>query len=265
MNDILLAVGMLSGLGVLFGLLLAWASKKFHVDVDPRVARIMELLPGANCGACGAAGCGSFAEGLVEKKYSLNSCVACAAEQRLRLAEVLGASTDDLSQSIAQIAVVGCGGGTRCLDSFAYRGLPDCRVAAQALGGHKQCRYGCLGQGTCQKACPFGAITMGDDNLPHVSPSACRGCKKCVAVCPRGIMYMVERKKKVYIACRSRDKGPLVMKKCTAGCIACGRCVKICPVQAITLENNLATINYATCISCKKCVSACPTKAIAEL
>ncbi|MBU4305555.1 MAG: RnfABCDGE type electron transport complex subunit B [Candidatus Omnitrophica bacterium] len=264
MNSIASAVIALSGLGLIFGAVLAWVSKKFHVFVDPRITKVTELLPGINCGACGLAGCAGLAEAVVNKETELAVCVACSPENKKEIAAVLGVSAGDMARSNTLAAIIGCGGGTRCKNKFEYQGLKDCRVAALTIGAHKECRYSCLEQGTCIEACPFGAITMQPEGVPKVILERCVGCKKCVSVCPRRIIYMVERKKKdVYINCQSRDKGAQVMKKCKVGCIACGKCVKACPVNAIAIENNLAQIDYKKCINCKKCVAVCPTKAIA--
>ncbi|MCG2712297.1 MAG: RnfABCDGE type electron transport complex subunit B [Candidatus Omnitrophica bacterium] len=263
MKGIILAVVSLSGLSFAFGLLLAWVSKKFHVEVDSQVARVSDCLPGVNCGACGLAGCASLAEALVAKKADINSCTVCNAENKGKIAEILGLSAEHLKENKAPVAVVACGGGKGAKDKFEYRGFPDCRVAHKSLAGHKQCLFACLGLGTCVEACAFGAIVMGEDDIPVVKPELCVGCRKCVEACPRDIIYMLDRKKKVYIKCRSHDMGPQVMKVCKIGCIGCMKCVKICPVKVIKMDNNLAVIDHAKCINCEKCVKACPTKAIA--
>lgn len=262
MKEIFLAVATLSSLGLGFGLMLAWASKKFAVEADPRVEKIVELLPGANCGACGMTGCTGFAEALLEGKALLSFCVGCSAQSKKELAAVLGISANLASLKDSQIAVIACGGGNRCKNKFDYNGLADCRIAALNLAGYKECAYACLEQGNCVEVCPFDAIKMQPEGIPKVIPELCRSCKKCVVVCPRRIIYMVERPKKVYVRCQSQEKGPQVAKKCKVGCIACGKCVKVCPVSAIILENNLAKIDYDKCIACTKCVEVCPTEVI---
>lgn len=263
MKDIILAVLALSGLGLGFGLLLAWVSKKFHVEIDPRIIKVTELLPGINCGACGLAGCSSLAEALIEQKTSLTACIACSLESKKAIIDVLGLSGEQVSEKISQIAVVHCNGGTRCIDKFLYQGLSDCRVASQAMAGYKQCSYACVQEANCVAACPFGAIQMQLERLPNVDPELCRGCKKCIEACPRNLFSMIDKKKKVYIKCSSQDKAAQMMKKCKVGCIACGKCVKECPVSAITITNNLARIDYEKCVGCTKCVGVCPTKVIA--
>jgi len=264
-NGIIAAVLSLSGLGFAFGLLLAWMSKKFQVDIDPRITKVSDLLPGINCGACGLAGCSSFAESLVGAGSELTSCVACSTENKQNIVEVLGITAADIENVKSHVAAVACNGGKRAKDKFNYTGFADCRVAVTSMGGGKLCGYACVGEGTCAKVCPFGAIEMAEDGLPVINAKLCVGCKKCVQACPRNIMFMMNRKKKVYIKCCSQDKGPQVMKKCKAGCISCFKCVKECPVKAITMVNNLATIDYDKCTNCMKCVKVCPTKVIAVL
>jgi len=263
MNGIFSAVFTLAGLGLCFGILLAWASKKFYVEADPRVEKITGLLPGINCGACGQAGCASLAEAIIADKADMNACPACSSENRLAIAEVLGLSTEGIEPRLALVAVIGCGGGSRCANKFVYQGLADCRVAVSAMGGHKECPEACIEQGTCVQVCPVQAIGRQPEGNFKVNTKKCIGCKKCAAVCPRKIIMMIERGKDVYINCHSHDKGFLVMKKCSVGCIACGKCVKACPEQAITLARNLAVIDYSKCTNCKQCVEVCPTKAIA--
>ncbi|RKY36950.1 MAG: electron transporter RnfB [Candidatus Omnitrophota bacterium] len=260
MKQIIIALGSLSALGGIFGLLLAWASKKFSVAIDHRITAVTDLLPGANCGACGSAGCAAFAEALVNKESELSRCVACNDQARCEINKVLGISSLQ-NCGEQQVAVIKCGGG-KSENKFIYKGLKDCRASAGFMGGHKQCEYACLGQGTCIEVCPFGAIEMQDIGVPVINPELCRGCLKCVQICPRNIIEMHSKKKTVYINCSSLEKGADVLKKCKSGCIGCGKCVKICPVGAIKLENNLAVIDYTKCINCGKCVEICPTKAI---
>ena len=263
MREIIFAVSALAALGLIFGILLAWASKKFHVEEDPRVVKIKDLLPGVNCGACGLAGCGSFAEAIIEGKTDISYCVACNEDSKTKIAEVLGLSSEGTAVSDKKIAVIACGGGNRCKSKFEYKGIYDCRVAAVVLGGHKECSAACVEQGSCITICPFDAIEMTPEGIPQVIMSKCKGCEKCVAVCPLKIISMVGVKKRVYIRCSSHEKGAQVMKKCKVGCIGCGKCVEICPVKAITIDNFLAVIDFDKCISCRKCVDVCPTKAIA--
>ncbi len=265
MNEFLMALLTLAGLGFGFGLILAWTSKKIHVETDPRVTMINELLPGANCGACGFAGCNAFAEALVLGQAEITACIACNTETRHRVALILGVSACPIADS--KVAVIHCAGGEKSKDKFTYQGLADCWSAAAVLGGSKECAYACLGQGICIQACPFNAISVGESGALKVDPEKCRGCGKCMAACPRKLITLEKkgRIKTVYIACSSHDKGPVAMRKCKAACIACGKCVQTCPLQAISIKDNLAVIDYSKCVNCGKCVEVCPTKAIKSL
>ena len=264
MKAIILGVMALSGLGFAFGIILAWVSKKFHVQVDPRMEKITGLLPGVNCGACGFAGCSALAEALISHTAELMACPLSTADSKKLIAQELGFCDIDLHNP-SPVAVIACGGGIRAKDKFKYQGLADCRIAVKTMGGPKLCKYACLGQGTCASVCPVNAITMQENGIPLINSQLCVGCGKCVAVCPSNIIYMLKRKKKVYIKCRSHDKGGQVMKNCKSGCIGCMKCVKVCPVKCITIVDNLATIDHEKCINCLKCVEVCPTKCIAVL
>lgn len=263
MKAIILGVLALSGLGLGFGIILAWVSQKFHVQIDPRVEKVTALLPGVNCGACGFAGCSGLAEALVANNAELTACPVSSVDGKKLIAQELGVCAVDLHKRMP-LAVVACGGGVRAKDKFKYQGITDCRVAVKTMGGPKLCKYACVGQGTCVGVCPVQAIAM-QDGLPVINSELCVGCKKCAAICPSNIIYMLDREKKVYIKCRSRDKGAQVMKNCKSGCIACMKCVKVCPVNCITIVDNLAVIDHQKCINCQKCVEVCPTKCIAVL
>jgi len=245
-------------LGMIFGLGLAIASDKFAVDVDPRVESINEILPGANCGACGKPGCSGFAQAVVEGAAPVAGCTVSQAPVAQRIAEIMGVKLEDRERIIA---VVMChANGVR--NKFVYHGIKDCRAADIIGGGFSGCDYGCLGLGTCVEACKFEAMYMGDDGLPAVIRERCTGCGKCAAACPRKIIGMVPESKKVHVRCKSLDKGAVARKICQDSCIACKRCEKECPYDAIHVQNNLAVIDYHKCTSCGKCVSVCPNNTI---
>ncbi|MBU0744893.1 MAG: RnfABCDGE type electron transport complex subunit B [Gammaproteobacteria bacterium] len=265
MKALSLAILTLSGLGVIFGILLAWASKRFPVEVDPRIKKIVELLPGANCGACGMTGCSIFAEAMLQKRINLSYCVACTEENKKEIISILATSGQKIEERDDLVAVINCGGGNRSQDKFKYNGLADCHSAEQTLRGFKECSFACHEQGTCIITCPFGAIKMQPWGVPKVLVDLCRGCQKCIAVCPRNLICMIRRGKSVYINCQSHAKGQEVIKSCKVGCISCAKCVKICPVSAINIEHNLAKIDYNKCTDCRKCVDVCPTKTISIL
>jgi len=239
----IVAVG---GLGILFGAGLALASKKFSVEVDPRVEQVAELLPNANCGACGYPGCSAFAEAVVRGDASVDGCSVGGASVAQEIARILGVEVDFSVEK--KVAVVQCQGGkAEAKERFEYRGIEDCAAAELVDGGHKACTYGCLGLGTCVRACPFDAMYMNDNGLPVVIEEKCTGCGICVQVCPRGVMALIPVSQKMYLACVSQDKGKAVREVCSVGCVTCGVCTnpKFVPSGGIVMEGNLPKIvNY---------------------
>jgi len=252
----------LSSLGIIFGLLLAFAAKKFHISLDPKLEKVIASLPGANCGACGKAGCIGFAEALSEGELDLNSCTVCDTGSRETIAKILDLR---LQEKVKTVAILRCQGGNKVKDRFLYEGMRDCIAADLVLGGQKNCAWGCLGFGTCVKACSFGAITMNwETGLPEVDESKCTACGNCVAVCPKHLFTLVPMESRIYIACVSEDIGKIVMQSCKVGCIACRKCEKACSHGAVKVINNCAQIDYSKCTGCLECVEVCPTKVIRE-
>ncbi|HUI45862.1 MAG TPA: Fe-S cluster domain-containing protein [Nitrospirota bacterium] len=251
----------LAGLGVVFGVALAIVASRFVVKVDPKVEKVRETLPGANCGACGFAGCMGYAEAVVgNPDVAVSMCAPGKSAVAEKIAEITGKKAEKIEPKIARVFCQG--GNSLSQRKFIYTGVQDCTAAVLAAGGDKSCEYGCLGYGTCMRACPFGAITMSADNLPLISPEKCTACGKCVAACPKQVIELAQASKAVVISCHSRDKGVDVKKKCQVGCIACGICVRTCPVDAIKIDNNLARIDHSKCVVCGLCVKKCPTSAI---
>ena len=256
MHSVLVSLLLLGGLGALFGLLLAFAAKKFAVESDPRIDEIERILPGANCGACGYPGCRGAAEAIVEGKAPVTVCPVGKAAVAEKIGAVMGVAAEAAGP---RRAVVLCRGGREdCPDRFTYAGLPDCRAANRLAGGPKACEYGCLGLGTCAAACPFGAIRMNERGLPEIGPE-CTGCGLCVRACPRGIIPLVPADRPVtVIACRNRQRGAEVRKICRVGCLGCGLCARNCPEKAITVTENLAVIDPERCTGCGLCLERCP-------
>jgi RnfABCDGE-type electron transport complex B subunit len=257
--EILIPILVLGALGVIFGVGLAIASKKLAVQVDPRLEKIHGLLPGSNCGACGGAGCFGFAEMVLSGKLKIDACRISSDENKEKIAEVLGRK---LVKEVKKIAVLHCGGGRRVKDKFAYDGSRDCVAANLVLGGQKACWFGCLGFGDCVRVCPFGAISMSQENLPVVNKDKCRACNKCVVACPKKLFTLVPVAQTVYVACNSHDSGKETKLVCPVGCIACRLCEKACRFDAIHVIDNLAVIDYKKCTSCGECVKVCPVKCI---
>ena len=260
--NILTPVLTLSGLGVAFGAGLAIAAKKFCVVTDPRIEEVYAKLPGANCGACGMPGCMGFAEALIQGTCTVERCVVMQDEARSEVAGILGL---EAKTKVKTVAVLHCHGGSkRVKDKFVYAGERDCIAVNLIAGGPKECFYGCIGYGTCAAACPFGAITMDEEELPVVDENKCTACGVCVAVCPKKLFSLVSVSKAYAVRCKSLDLGKKVLEACSAGCIACRKCEKACPVGAIKVINNLAVIDYSICDNRGECFKACPTKAIAK-
>lgn len=259
LQSLYIPVLIVSGLGLLFGLGLAFASKKFEVKVDERVAKVREVLPGANCGACGQTGCDAFAECLVEGTCSVNGCPVGGAEVVQKLSEILGIEAEEVECKTARVMCAGT--YDNCKQKFSYYGIEDCAAAAALYGGPSACSYGCLGLGNCVRACPFNAIVI-ENGLARIIQSKCTACGKCVSACPKGIIELVPQSSEYTVRCSSLDKGNIVRKNCQVGCIGCRKCSKVCPVDAIKFKGTLAKIDPEVCVNCGACMKECPTNAI---
>lgn len=250
----------LGALGLLFGLVLAFASKKFKVEKDDRVDLVREALPGANCGGCGYAGCDALAEAIVKGEAAINKCpVGCEAAAE-KIAKIMGIAT---SCDLPKVATVRCQGVEGDVKKrYEYQGVKDCQSAADVHGGPLECRFACLGFGNCERACPFGAIAV-KNGIAVVDTAKCTGCGVCVAACPRGVIELVPRNAPVVVACRNTDPGKVVRQICQRGCIACKICEKNSPDGGIVVDGNLAKVDYAKIGSdCSKCIEACPAKVL---
>lgn len=245
-------------LAMLFAIALAYLGKKLAVSRDERIDRVKDCLSGANCGACGYAGCDGFATALVEGKAELSSCNATSKEKKEEIAEILGLTDTGEATKV----VVCCHGGQDAKDKYDYVGYGDCRSMELLAGGRKQCAWGCLGTGSCVDACQHHAVTVKQKGYSEVSLSKCISCGKCISVCPKKIIKRIPASATYYVACSNHQKGKEVRELCTKGCIACGICVKQCEVGAITIVDNLATIDYTKCINCGKCAAKCPQRCI---
>lgn len=253
----------LAVLAIIFGVGLAITAAKFAVKIDPRIEKIRDVLPGANCGACGFAGCQGYAEAVVTNpEIKPNLCTPGKETVAEAIAEITGKKAERLEPKIARVL---CQGGDHCASrKVIYQGIKDCTAAFLASGGDKGCSYACLGYGTCVRACPFEAMEMSGDNIPLIDTGKCTACGICAQVCPKKVIEILSIDKEVLIRCSSKDKGSITKKNCSVGCIACGICVRTCPFEAITMENNLARINLDKCRVCGLCVPKCPTKTIMD-
>ena len=264
MNEtVIFSVVLLAVLGLVLALILYLVAQKFKVEEDPRIDLVAEALPGANCGACGKAGCRDMAEQIV-KDPSYTGCPVCNADNIAKIAEILGRVPEEKEPCIA---VVRCKGGkVNSPSKVQFEGLQSCSFANSIFTTEGGCPFGCLGCGDCTKACTFDAIHMNPETgLPEVDPYKCTACGACAKACPRGIIEIRKKREatgRVYVGCMNKQKGVYSTKVCKISCIGCGKCVKVCPQNAITLANNLAYVNDDLCIACQKCVEACPTKAM---
>ena len=270
MVEFLIGIAILGGLGLIFGLVLAAASKVFYVETDPRLDALNECLPGANCGGCGYAGCGGYAEAVLAGEAEIGKCSSGGDECAQAMGKIMGVEVGSVGR---KVALVRCS-GYRGVDAEGraqgaklkaeYEGFHDCLAASKVGGnGPLACKFGCLGYGNCVKACKYDAIKI-VNGVAKVDSEKCVGCMACAASCPRKLIVPVEYGNNVIIACNSHAKGAITVRGCSQGCIGCGICTRICPHGAIHVENNLAVIDYEKCTSCGLCAAVCPKKLIAS-
>jgi len=257
----LAAVISLGGIGCLAAVALGVAAQKFAVDSDPRELAILEVLSGANCGACGLPGCSAYAKAVVEGEAGPGLCTPGGQSTLELVANIMGVAAVG---SDPEVAVVRCQGGNgKARNKYRYLGVQDCVAAQKIADGPKECPGGCLGLGSCERACPFGAIEMTADGLAVISREKCTGCKKCVAVCPRQVIAMAPLDAEVHVLCNSHDMGAVVRKYCEVGCIGCQICKKTAP-EAYVIDNFLATVVYDHYQEAPPALEKCPTKCIRD-
>lgn len=258
LSGVLTAGAVVGGTGLLIGILLGIAAKKFAVEVDERVDAVRECLPGSNCGGCGYAGCDACAEAIVKGIAPVTACSAGA-----RHADIAAIMGTEAEERVKEVAYVKCSGTCdKTVVKYRYQGIPDCRKLALIPGhGEKECTFGCMGYGSCVSVCKFEAIKV-INGVAVVNKSKCMGCGMCVKVCPNKLIELRPYDSLYAVGCASTLKGKDVKAKCTVGCIGCGICAKQCESGAVTVENNIARIDYSKCIGCGKCAEKCPQKVI---
>lgn len=256
-----ISVGVLGGL---LGLALAYAAKIFAVKKDERVGNLEAILPGINCGACGYPGCSGYAEGIAMEGAEMTLCSPGGPDVAARIGEIMGVEVDLSGEKM--VAQIMCR-GTRDTSKtkFEYKGIEDCNAMHSSFGGDKTCPYGCLGLGSCIKVCPVDAITKTDAGYLEIDRDLCIACGKCIDVCPTGVIKMIPYSARDIVACNSTDKGGVVRKYCSVGCIGCKICDKKSPEGGFVIENFLATIDYSADGSRAEAEEACPAKCIIDL
>jgi Na+-translocating ferredoxin:NAD+ oxidoreductase RNF subunit RnfB len=264
MTTTLSAILILGTIGFALAAILFIVSKRFAVYEDPRIDQVEQSLPGANCGGCGYPGCRNFAEACVNGDLSTLLCPVGGNDTMKAVAVILG---KEPAESAPKLAVLVCNGACdKRPKTNRYNGATSCSIEALTYAGDTGCQYGCLGHGECADACTFDALHMDPTTgLPVVDEATCTACGACVKACPRGLFELRlkgETDKRVYVACKNKDKGAVARKACAVACIACSKCQQVCQFEAITITDNLAYISDTTCTACGSCISVCPTGSI---
>ncbi len=261
MTAIMIAAAVVGIVGILIGLLLGVASEKFKVEVNEKEVAVREALPGNNCGGCGYPGCDGLAKAIANGDAPVNKCPVGGAPVAAIISEIMGVSAEDSQKMVAFVKCKGTCDKTR--QDYTYFGISDCNSAMSVPGqsGGKSCSYGCMGFGSCVKACEFDSIHI-VDGIALVNRETCVACGKCVDACPKKLIDLVPYETYTFVQCNSQDKGKAVKDKCQVGCISCQMCVRACESDAIHMNGNVALIQYENCINCGKCAAKCPTKVI---
>lgn len=262
-TGILISTLMVGVTGLVIGLLLGVASIKFKVEVDEKEEAVLNALPGNNCGGCGYPGCSGLAAAIAKGEAKVNQCPVGGEAVGKVIAGIMGVEEEAQEKKVAFVHCQGDCNKTRT--DYEYTGVEDCRMLSFVPGGGpKSCNHGCLGFGSCVQVCPFDAIHV-RDGVAVVDPEACKACGKCVEVCPKNLIELVPYEAKYIVACKSAEKGPVVMKACDVGCIGCSLCARNCPAGAVSMDGPLASIDQTKCIACGACAEKCPKGAIVKV
>ena len=261
-EKILFPTLVLFSVALIFGVLIVVLSRVLSVEKDVKIAEVRSFLPGANCAACGKAGCDDFAEAIVKNGADISQCTQLTKEKSMKISEIMGLGGDGVEESIY---VVKCCGGSNCQDKYDYIGYGDCISNEILSGGSKACDFGCMGKTTCSKICPYYAIGMTGEGYSKIDPEKCKACGLCAKECPKRLIQKMPKTGSIYVACSNKGKGRDITSVCKTGCIACGLCVKACEFDAIVMVDNLPVIDYNKCTACLKCLEKCPRNVIKKV
>lgn len=261
MLNILIAVGFMAALGLILATVLVIANRRLYVYEDPKIDVVEDMLPHANCGACGTAGCRAFAEKLVSGDLQPGACTVNSSEMNQQIASFLGVELGSQEKRVARLA---CAGGNNVARRHGdYQGVDSCRAATLVAGGGKGCVWGCLGLGDCEQVCDFDAIIMDVHDLPQVIDDKCTACGDCVDICPRDLFSLQPLSHKLWVACKNLEKGEAAEAECAVACNGCGRCALDAPGDLITIDHHLAVIDYTkNTLASRIAIERCPTGAI---
>lgn len=260
---ILIAIALVGGVGLVLSVFLSVFGNIFKIETDPKEEEVLNALPGNNCGGCGYAGCSGLAAAIAKGEAKVNACPVGGENTAKVIAEIMGVNADAGRKMVAHVK---CSGTCDKANSkYEYFGETDCKMAMFVPNnGSKSCNSGCLGFGSCIKACPFDAIKI-LDGVACIDKEKCKACGKCVAECPKKLIELIPYDATYCVDCNSHDKGPVVMKNCSTGCVGCGLCAKACESGAVAVNDFLASIDQDKCIGCGACAEKCPKKVIHAL
>ncbi|MDR0302890.1 MAG: RnfABCDGE type electron transport complex subunit B [Treponema sp.] len=259
MNIILITALFAAALALILGIMLGFFKDFFAVPQDPTAGLIREVLPGANCGACGYPGCDNYAAAVAAGEALSNACTVGGSSAAKKIAAITGKDAGAVVQTVAVLACQGSSLHTPIKGE--YTGLKTCR-GAKVAGGTKLCTWGCLGFGDCIKVCQFGALSMTANRLPKVDYSKCTGCGLCSSECPMGLFkFIAKAQKGAMVLCSNVNPvKQMVAKTCKISCFKCGLCAKNCPEQCISLDTLVPVVDLTKCTSCGTCAEKCPSK-----
>lgn len=259
MFEILIPGLILGGFALISSTGLYMASKKFYIYEDPRIREVTEMLPGANCGGCGFAGCAAYAEYVVNENSLSKPCPVADDETMSQIGALLGLAAETGEKKVASLMCKGT--SQNCKSMMEYKGIEDCWAATLVADTTKACSFSCLGLASCVRACSFDAMYI-EDGIVVIDDEKCTGCGMCISTCPKNLLHMRPKAKTVTVTCFNTDRGAEARKACAVACIGCMKCEKVCEDDAIHVTNFLAKIDYEKCTLCEKCVEACPTISI---